>query len=119
MPFPAPLAAALAPLLSSTTAAQGQLAKCDPVVPNSTTFYDPPANTQPAGAFGELLFNDGAPGPIPFTLYSSATLPDGCVPHGMLIDLVNIPAGAIVVQDQAAAFLFDGTTRPPAAVTLP
>jgi hypothetical protein len=113
-----PFAVPLGPLVSTTTDAQGQLAKCDPVVPNSTTFYDPPANTQPVGAFGELLFNDGAPSPIPFTLYSSATLPGGCVPHGMLIDLVTSAPDAIEVQDQAADFL-KSLTRPPATVTLP
>jgi hypothetical protein len=98
----------LGPLTSTTTAALGQLANSDTVVPNFTTVD---ASGKPVGDFGGLLLADA--GLTPF-LYTSESAANNCVSHGFLIDLSS-PAttlDAFHAQDDAANFLADGATVP-------
>ncbi|WP_242334016.1 MULTISPECIES: hypothetical protein [unclassified Anaeromyxobacter] len=110
--LPSPLAA-LGPLASSTTAAFGQLSKCDPVVPNRTTVV----GGVPL-AYGDLLLDLGT---IDTTLYDSRSAAGGCVDHGVILDtFAPLFGGTSIggpVREDAARFLSDGTL-PPAAVTL-
>jgi dienelactone hydrolase len=102
-------------VVHATTAVLGQASNCDATIPN---------------AFNLEEFGVGS---IPWTLYVSGAspLPDpqnqicanpgaGPVPHGAFVDSVfsDTPIGGRMRED-AATFLLDGTTVPPAQVTLP
>lgn len=92
--LPSPLDGLLGPLGHTTTAAFGQVANCDAVIPNP---------------FNLLLYENGG---IPFTFYVDDAPLGGCVSHGFL---GSSPLG----QAHAAQFLADGVTVPASPFPVP
>ncbi|HSN92505.1 MAG TPA: hypothetical protein VLS93_14835, partial [Anaeromyxobacteraceae bacterium] len=92
--LPSPLDGALGPLGYTTTAAFGQVANCDAVIPNP---------------FNLLLYENGG---IPYTFYVDDDPMGACVSHGFL---GSSPLG----QAHAAQFLAGDDTVPPSPFPVP